>query len=125
MGTDKPVVVTGITLGGVDADNYILTDTSRRRRRQRSRPSPSSADITAESKQYDETDAAIIATRTLEGTLPGDDVAYVGGIGQLRHHPRRHEHPRFGGGLSLAGADATNYTVNSTATTYADITFRT
>ena len=81
--------------------------------------------ITAENKQYDETDAATIATRTLDGVVSDDDVSYVGGTATFETFHVGSEIRVNAVELSLAGADAANYTVNSTATTHADITFRT
>ena len=77
--------------------------------------------ITVYNKEYDGNNSAAIATRTLSGVVNGDDVSYVGGTATFDN--------KFAGtgklvtatGLYLSGAQAGNYTVNSTATTYADI----
>ena len=119
VGNDKPVAVSGLSLAGADADNYIVTQ-----------PTTTASifaavlvgSFTANDKEWDNTTAATIATRTLAGVFSADMVSYVGGIATF-------DSPSIGAGklvtatgLGLAGTDATNYTVNSIATTTAEIT---
>ena len=78
--------------------------------------------ITANNKVYDATDAATIATRTLSGVLGSDTVIYTGGTATFSDENVANGKTVTGSGLSLSGADAANYTVNTTAATTADIT---
>ena len=122
VGTSKPVTVSGLALSGVDSGNYILT--------QPTTTANISAkllvgSITADNKEYDETTAATIATRSLNGVVPGDTVNYVGGTASFASFNVGTNIPVTATGLTLAGADAANYTVNSSASTTADILLRT
>ncbi|MDO9570753.1 MAG: MBG domain-containing protein [Hydrogenophaga sp.] len=78
--------------------------------------------ITADDKLYDGNNAAVIASRTLATVFAGDSVIYTGGTAQFNDPNAGNNKTVTGTGLSLAGADAGNYTVNSTANTTADIT---
>ena len=124
VGAGKTVVVSGISISGADAGNYTLRNTS----------TTTTADITtkaltgsitADNKEYDETTAATIATRTLTGAVPGDAVAYTSGTASFASFNVGNNIPVTATGLTLAGADAANYTVNSSASTTADIVLRT
>ncbi len=124
VGAHKPIIVTGISIDGADAGNYTLRDTS----------STATAtvttktlvgSITAQNKQYDETTAATIATRTLDAVEPGDLVSYTGGTANFADFHVGTNILVTATGLGLTGADAANYTVNDTTTSHADITLRT
>ena len=84
--------------------------------------------ITASNKVYDGTTSATIVTRTLIGVIGTDVVSYSGGTATFDDVPVGtgknvgNNKPVTATGLSLTGGDATNYTVNSTATTIANIT---
>jgi hypothetical protein len=78
--------------------------------------------VTAANKVYDGNDAATITGRTLSGVLDGDSVSYVGGIASFADRNVGTGKAVTATRLALAGADASNYTVNSTAATAADIT---
>ena len=78
--------------------------------------------IMAANKVYDATTAASIVTRTLSGAIVGDDVSYAGGAALFNDKNAGTGKTVTGTGLGLTGADAGNYTVNSTATTTANIT---
>ena len=73
---------------------------------------------------YDGNNTATILTRTLSpGTVvAGDDVSYSGGTATFSDKNAANGKTVTGSGLALAGADAGNYTVNTTAATLADIT---
>ncbi|PYM06291.1 MAG: hypothetical protein DMD82_09150 [Candidatus Rokuibacteriota bacterium] len=120
VGTGKTVTGTGLSLSGADAGNYTVNSTA-----------TTTADIaaqgitgsiTANSKTYDATTAATIATRSLTGVLGTDAVSYTGGTATFGDKNVGTSKSVAATGLSLSGADAGNYTVNSTATTTADIT---
>ena len=78
--------------------------------------------ITAANKVYDANTSATITSRTLAGVLGTDAVSYSGGSATFSDKNAATGETVTGTGLSLTGADAGNYTVNSTATTQADIT---
>src|SRR6185503_6995628 len=78
--------------------------------------------ITAANKVYDGNDSATIVTRTLATPIAGDTVSYVGGAALFSDKDVANGKTVTGTGLSLAGADAGNYTVNTVAVTAADIT---
>jgi hypothetical protein len=84
--------------------------------------------ITVYNKVYDGTTNATIATRTLTGVIGTDVVTYTGGVATFDDVPPGtgqnvgNNKPVTATGLYLTGADALNYTVNSTTTTTANIT---
>ena len=77
--------------------------------------------ITANNKIYDATTAATIATRSLTGVIAGDTVNYTGGSATFNNKNVGTGKTVTGTGLGLTGADAGNYSVNTTAVTTADI----
>ena len=78
--------------------------------------------ITASNKVYDANNTATIATRTLATAISGDAVSYVGGTAVFSDKNVANGKTVTGTGLSLDGADAGNYTVNTSASTTANIT---
>ncbi len=124
VGAGKTVVVSGISISGADADNYSVQDTSTTTIADITAKALTGS-ITADNKEYDETTAATIATRTLTGAVPGDAVAYTSGTASFASFNVANNVPVTATGLALAGADAPNYTVNSSASTTADILRRT
>ena len=119
-GAGKTVTATGLSLAGTDAANYTVNSTA-----------STTADIAAlgitgaiaaAGKVYDGSTTAAITNRTLTGVIGGDDVTYVGGAATFADRNAGTGKTVTGNGLSLAGTDAGNYTVNTTATTLADIT---
>jgi filamentous hemagglutinin family protein len=115
----KTVTATDLSLGGIDANNYTVSTTA-----------TTTADITAlgitgaitaANKTYDGTTAATITDRTLTGVISGDTVSYVGGVATFADKNAGLGKTVTATGLGLAGVDANNYTVNTTATTAADI----
>ena len=121
--TGKIVTATGFSLSGADADNYALNNTSATDTADIT-PLAITGSITAANKIYDGTAAATILTRTLDGAISGDDVSYVGGTATFADKNVGTSKNVTATGLSLAGDDAGNYMVDSTATTTADITAR-
>ena len=75
--------------------------------------------ITAASRAYDADVDATITGRTLSGVLGTDDVSYVGGTAAFADKNVGNGKIVTATGLSLSGADAGNYTVNTSATTTA------
>ncbi|MDO8653313.1 MAG: YDG domain-containing protein [Undibacterium sp.] len=78
--------------------------------------------ITAANKMYDGDNTATIVTRTLATPVAGDAVSYIGGSALFSDKNVADGKTVTGTGLSLAGADAGNYTVNTSAITTANIT---
>ena len=118
----KTVTAAGLGLAGLDAGNYTVNTTA-----------TTTADITAlgltgnitaANKVYDGTNAATITSRTLSGVIGGDTVSYVGGTATFSDQNTALGKTVTAAGLGLTGLDAGNYTVNTTATTTADITAR-
>lgn len=119
VGTGKSVVVTGITLDGADAANYLVI------------PVTTKADITAATltvtgikgvdKPFDGTTAATLDTSAavLQGVFPGDDVSLVtaGATGTFDTPDVGNNKTVTVSGLTLAGADAGNYTLIQPTTT--------
>lgn len=121
VGTDKPVSVSDISIGGADAGNYSLENIS----------ATTTATITARAlavsasglnKVYDGTVASAV-------TLSDDRVAgdmfsdsYTSAVFSDKNVGTGK--PVSVSGISISGADAGNYTFNGTASTTADITPR-
>jgi hypothetical protein len=79
--------------------------------------------ITASNKVYDATTTAGIATRALSGVTNSDVVTLTGGVAMFTNKNVGNGKTVTATGLSLIGANATNYVLASTsATTTADIT---
>ncbi len=121
-GINKTVTVTGYTLTGGDANNYNLSQPANLT----TTISPLQIEgyITVENKQYDGNTSATIASRNLTGILSLDVVSYVGGTATFSDKNVGTGKTVTATGLSLTGADAGNYTVNTTATATANITAR-
>src|SRR5205823_3557349 len=124
-GSGKSVTAVGLSLGGAQAGNYQLALTS----------AATTADttaatlvgnVTANSKTYDGTTGATIATRTLSGVIGTENVSLSGGTATFADKAVANAKSVTATGLSLSGADAANYQLASTsATTTANITART
>src|SRR6185503_4358383 len=88
-------------------------------------PAAVTGSITANSKVYDGTMAATIATRTLSGVLGNDNVSLSGGAASFASTTVAMAKTVTATGLALSGVDAANYQLASTsASTTADITAR-
>ncbi len=118
VGADRAVTVTGINLSGPDAGNYAANTMA-----------TTTAGITAlgitgtisaANKVYDGTLPAT-AIGSLQGQIVGDDVSAVVSGAQFNTPVVAVGKP-VTAALTLAGADAGNYTVNSSAATTASIT---
>ncbi|MFA5817297.1 MAG: YDG domain-containing protein, partial [Bacteroidales bacterium] len=119
VGTGKTMSPSGRVNDGNDGNNYTVTyhtvDLGI------ITPKPITGSITAADKVYDGTIAATILTRTLNGVILRDDVSYVGGTANFDTPTVGQGKTVTGTGFSLTGADASNYTVNDSTTTKADI----
>ena len=121
----KTVSITGLSLGGTDAGNYELTNTTATTTADITKANISTiTGITANNKIYDSTTDATLntAAATFNGKYSSDDLAVATATGTFQS-----EHVGTGitvdiTNLSLGGADAGNYNlVVNTATTTADI----
>jgi hypothetical protein len=122
VGNAKLVTVSGIAITGTDAGNYTFNTTATTTAN--ITPLGITGNITASDKVYDGATAATILTRTLNGVLSGDVVSYSGGSATFADKNVENAKTVMATGLGLSGADAGNYTVNTTATTTASITPR-
>lgn len=122
VGADKTVTAT-VALTGAAAHNYRLSATS----------ATANADITAkaltasvtiDNKEYDGNTAGHIASRTLDEVVTNDEVSLTGGSATFADKNVGTGKTVTTTGLGLTGADAGNYTANSTALATATITAR-
>ena len=125
VGNGKPVTVTGVALGGVDAGNYSLSQPSGLSANVTQRDA--TAAITAANKTYDRTAAATITGCTLDaaaanhGAISGDNVGCSGSNGHFGSASAGTTNA-VTADVALIGAGAGNYHLTSTsASTTADI----
>ena len=122
MGNAKLVTVTGLTLGGADAGNYLLGNSTETTTANVTAASVSPV-VTVSNKAYDATVAAAIASRSLTGAVGGDPVSLTGGIAIFDTKNIGVNKTVTVTGLALGGADAGNYSLAfTTASTTANIT---
>lgn len=118
VGTAKPVTVAGVALGGTDAGNYTLTDSSA--------PSVNISALTltlsglrAVNRVVNGTTQVRLVTDSLQlgGLLPSDAVAVdaSGAVGSVSSPDPGLGKPVSVSGITLTGADAANYTVSPLA----------
>ncbi|MDD2684541.1 MAG: YDG domain-containing protein [Gallionella sp.] len=122
VGTNKQINISGISLGGADAGNYVLANTSSTTSANITPFALSISGITANNKIYDATTNAILSgTASLSGVM-GSDVVNVSGTasGAFANKHVGVAKSILVSGLSLSGADAANYTVGALSAT-ADI----
>ncbi|MGY2877104.1 hypothetical protein ACVW00_004294 [Marmoricola sp. URHA0025 HA25] len=115
VGADKLVTV-AVSIDGADAANYTFGPTLTTKAG--ITPLAVTASITADPKTYDGTTGATVHP-SVTG-LAGDDL-WVSGTGSFANKNAGTGKTVTSTDLTLHGADAGNYTVNSTATTTADI----
>ncbi len=123
VGTGKTVNITGISLGGTDAGNYTLSNTTATTTANITPYALSIGGITANNKVYDgSTSATLSGTASLSGIL-GSDTVNVSGSGSGAFSDKNVGTGKsiLVSGLSLSGTDAANYTVGALSAT-ADIT---
>jgi hypothetical protein len=119
-GTAKPVTVTGVTLGGADKNNYTVSS-----------PSGLTADITQKALVVSATGVNKIYDGTTNATVTLSDDRIAGDVVTTAYTSAAFLDKNVGtgktvnvSGISISGADAGNYTFNTTASTTADITAR-
>ena len=116
----KTINLAGISLSGRDATNYTFNTTA-------SNPAnitqlALTGTVTVSNKVYDGTTNASIAAYSLPGMINGDVVSLTGGTASFADKTAANGKTVTVTGLALTGANAANYTVNSTASTTANIT---
>ena len=134
VGTGKAVTVSGLSLGGADASNYTLTDASGATADITAKAITSSG-ITANNKVYDSGLAAALntgsAALTNGATGDGDNKYYTSdtvsldvssATGAFADKDVGTGKAVTVSGLSLSGADASNYTLTDASGATADIT---
>ncbi|MCT8100762.1 filamentous hemagglutinin N-terminal domain-containing protein [Acinetobacter sp. C_4_1] len=124
-GTGKTVNITGLSLGGSDAGNYVLASTTAMTTADISKATIANvAGITANNRVYDGTkDAALTSgSAQFNGIVAGDHFTVATATGQFNDKNAGTGQTVNITGLSLGGSDAANYTLTSTsAMTTADI----
>ena len=123
VGTNKPVTVTGLALGGVGATNYSLV-TPTNVTASITPAGLTASGVTAQDKVYDgTTNATLSGTATLNGQVSGDDVSLVTGAvtAAFADPDTGTDLPVTVSGYALTGADAGNYTLTQPAGLTADI----
>ncbi len=122
VGVGKDVTVTGLSLSGTSAGNYVLATTAADLTADITAKSLSVSGLTADSKVYDGTTAATLSgTASLVGVLDGEDVTLAGtAVGAFADANAGTAKAVNVSGLSLSGADLGNYTLTQPTLT-ADI----
>ena len=124
-GVAKPVGITGLALTGTDVGNYTLTGATATTTADITPKPVTVSTITAESRVYDGTTKATLGTATLSGTIAGDSVALATPLGTFADPNVGVAKPVAITGITLTGADATNYLLPSDKQlASADITVR-
>ena len=118
--TLKTVTATGLYLSGPSKANYSV-NTSATAFASINKKLLSGTVVVA-NKVYDGTTAATITSRTLSGVVTGDNVQYTGGIAVFSTAAVGSKKAVSVTGLSLTGASARNYNVNTAYNTTANIT---
>ena len=120
VGARKTVTLTGATLSGMDAGNYILDSVA-----------TTTADITAmhitgsftaQNKIYDGNNSATVLTRSLVGAISADSISLNGGTANFADKNVGTGKTVTLIGATLTGTDAGNYVLDSVAPAKADIT---
>ncbi len=124
-GLAKPVTVTGLTLSGADAGNYTLSGASAGLSADITPASLTLSGLTAQNKVYDATTVATLGGTAVFSGVLGSDLVTLGGSAKASFADKNVgvAKPVTVTGLSLAGADAGNYTLaKAGVSTNADIT---
>ncbi len=118
--TGKTVTASSIALSGTDAGNYVVNASATGFADILARAI--TATLSANGKVYDGT-AAATGALTLDGVLAGDTVSASGGYAFSDKNAGTGK-TVTANGITLSGADAGNYVVNTSATALADILAR-
>ncbi len=118
VGTGKTVTATGLSLIGTAASNYTVNSTATTTANITARSLTVSA--TASNKVYDGTTAATVSLS--DNRVSGDTLTVASTNATFANKNVGTGKLVTVSGISISGADAGNYTVNTSATTTADIT---
>ena len=111
-GTDKPVAVSGIAIGGADADNYALLSSAASTTASIAEAGVT-VDFTAADKAYDGTTEATITGASLGGVIGSDIVGVdLSAAAASFEDKDAGSHAVSGSGFALAGADRSNYSID-------------
>ncbi|MBP6974862.1 MAG: peptidoglycan-binding protein [Candidatus Pacebacteria bacterium] len=121
VGNNKTVTATGITIGGADAGNYVLSTTTETDEANIT-PKDLTVSFTADNKVYDGNATATIATRTATGMVGAETVVVSGGTATFSDKNFGISKTVTGTGFTLSDS---NYSVGTINTTTANITKRT
>jgi filamentous hemagglutinin family protein len=113
-GKSKSVSGSGLVLTGNDASNYVL-DTSKEVAKADISQKVITATGLAKDKSYDGKTVAAVSDLALHGVIAGDEVSLVGNTGRFDNSNIGTNKPVNAEGLSLAGADAGNYLLDTSA----------
>ena len=122
VGIAKPVTVTGLALRGADAVNYALTSSSASLSADITPKGLTVSGVTAANKVYDGSTLATLSGGVLSGVVSGDSLSLGGASGSFNDKNIGKAKAVTVTGLTLAGADAANYTLGSSNSLSADIT---
>lgn len=117
-GSARTVLLSGIGATGADAGNYSFATTGSTTANVARRAITVTA--TGTDRAYDGT-TAVGVTLASTGVLGGDDLGFTGSGAMADKHAGNHKAVAVTG-ISTTGADAANYSVNTTAATTASIT---
>ncbi len=122
VGIAKPVTVTGLALRGADAVNYALTSSSASLSADITPKGLTVSGVTAANKVYDGSTLATLSGGVLSGVVSGDSLSLGAASGSFNDKNIGKAKAVTVTGLTLAGADAANYTLGSSNSLSADIT---
>ena len=120
VGNGKTVTLTGATLTGAAANNYVLDSVSTTTANITAKHITGS--FTAQNKQYDGDTSATVLTRSLNGVISPDVITLAAGTATFSDKNVGNGKTVTLTGASLSGADAGNYVLDSVSTTTANIT---
>jgi hypothetical protein len=123
-GTNKTVGITGLSLGGTDAGNYVYSGTATTTADIAKAAITAITGITANNKTYDCTTVATLNTSGIvfNGMITGDSLSLASAMGAFSDKSAGINKTVTVSGLTLGGTDAGNYALSSPiSTTTADI----
>ena len=125
VGTGKTINVSGISVGGTDAGNYILSNSTATATASINKLNLAVTGVTANSKVYDGTTAATLGGTAAVTALGGDVVTLGGsGVGVFANKNVGVGKAVTVSGYTISGADAGNYNIIQPKGLVADITAR-
>ncbi|HEV2501721.1 MAG TPA: YDG domain-containing protein [Mesorhizobium sp.] len=120
-GNGKTVSISGLTLGGSDAGNYTLANTTASTSADISKASLLLVDLAAANKIYDGSRSATLTGGHLDGLFGSDQVSFTHSNALFSDKNAGTGKVVILGGITLSGRDAANYSIGETALATADI----